>query len=63
MIREGLRQLCSREFWQAFRAYYSPEKISERLDDTAARIREQTGQEPDWDVERRRAKRGAKHGD
>ena len=36
---EGFRILRSREFWQAFRDYWSAEAISARLDAFAARLR------------------------
>ena len=38
-MREGFRQLCSREFWDAFRDYYSTEKIKARLDAFAEKAR------------------------
>lgn len=58
---EGTRLLCSRRFWRSVREYYSADAISGRLDDLTSRIRENTGQSPDWDVERRRAARGLIH--
>lgn len=56
-LREGLSILCSRNFWRAFRSYWSPDAIAGRMDEWVARTREQTGQDPDWKVERRRARR------
>lgn len=53
-MREGARVLCSREFWRGFFDYWSAESISARMDDWVSRVRENTGQEPDWKVERRR---------
>lgn len=62
-LREGLRVLCSRDFWRAFRNYWSGDAVSARLDEFTACTREQTGQEPDWDVERRRARRSVHRDD
>jgi hypothetical protein len=62
-LREGLRVLCSRGFWRGFRDYWSVDAVSARIDDFTARFREQTDQEPDWDVERRRARRSVHRDD
>lgn len=49
--------LFSREFWRAFADYWSVREVGHRIDKWVSRTREQTDQEPDWDVERRLAKR------
>ena len=56
-MREGARILTTRDFWRTFRDYWLPDSIAARMDDWTSRTRENTGQEPDWEVERRRAKR------
>ena len=38
-LAEGFRILRSREFWRAFRAYWSADAVSKRLDEYAARLR------------------------
>lgn len=38
-------------------ANWYAEQIPAKLDDFTSRVRENTGQDPDWVVERRRAKR------
>jgi hypothetical protein len=39
-MREGARQLCSREFWRAFRDYWSADAVSKRLDEFNERLRD-----------------------
>jgi hypothetical protein len=56
-VREGFRQICTREFWRAFRDYWSSEAVSARIDDWTHRYREEKGQSPDPKVEARRRKR------
>jgi hypothetical protein len=58
-MRDGFGILRTREFWRSFRDYWSSDSISGRMDDFTSRTRENTDQDPDWDVERRRAKRRA----
>jgi hypothetical protein len=58
-VREGFRIMRSRRFWRSFRDYWSTGSISARMDAWTSRVRENTGQEPDWDVEKRIAKRRA----
>jgi hypothetical protein len=57
-MMEGFRVLFSRRFWRGFLDHWSGDAISGRLDEFTSRVREQTGQDPDWDVERRRSRRG-----
>lgn len=36
---EGFRIVCSREFWDAFREYWSPEAIGARLEAYTERVK------------------------
>jgi len=56
-LRGGLRIICSRRFWRDFGAFWSGDAIAARMDDWISRFRENTGMEPDLEVERRRAER------
>jgi len=38
-LREGCRILATREFWTAFRTYWSPDAVSKRIDKWATRDR------------------------
>jgi hypothetical protein len=62
-IRDGFRILCSRSFWREFNAFWFDSNRSTslvaRMDDWTSAARKNTGQEPDQEVERRRAQRRA----
>lgn len=56
-MREGFRIIRSRESWRAFRRYWSGQEIAARIDEWTSRVRQNTGQPPDPDLERRIAAR------
>jgi hypothetical protein len=58
-LREGGQILASREFWRTFTGFYSPAVLAARMDDWASARRERSGQNPDWNLERRRRQRHA----
>lgn len=59
--RDGFRILFSRSFWREVEAFWldpmRPTSLQARMDEWTARVRENQGREPDWEVERRRAQR------